>query len=159
MVSSGGTGPWRPRTSSILWQHANGALAVWRMDGGSILGEAYPGVVDGSWQIKGTGDFDGDGRSDILWRDRNGQLAIWFRGDATAAAYPPYRNVPGPGDLSWRIQGVRDFDADGRADILWRHDTGQLAIWLMSGAQFVGDVYPRAVDTAWQVKGTLSGLP
>jgi hypothetical protein len=34
-----------------------------------------------------------------------------------------------------------------------------LAIWLMSGAQFVGDVYPGAVDTSWQVKGTLGGLP
>jgi hypothetical protein len=147
--------------SDILWRHTDGQVAIWRMAGGVRTGESYPGGKDRGlvWTIQGVGDFDGDGRADILWRDRNGQLAIWFRGDATAAAYPSYRNVPGPGDLSWRIQGVRDFDADGRADILWRHDTGQVAIWLMSGAHFVGDVYPRVVDTAWQVKGTLGGLP
>ena len=101
--------------------------AIWRMAGGVRAGESYPGGKDTGlvWTIQNVGDFDGDGRSDILWRARDGQLAIWFRGDAAAAAYPSYRNVPGPVDLAWRIQGVRDFDADGRADILWRSDTGQ----------------------------------
>jgi hypothetical protein len=147
--------------ADILWRSSDGQVAIWRMAGGVRAGASYPGGKDPGlvWTIQGVGDFDGDGRSDILWRDRNGHLAIWFRGDATAAAYPSYRNVPGPVDLSWRIQAVRDFNADGRADILWRHHTGQLSIWMMSGAQFVGDEYPRAVDTAWQIKGTLGGLP
>jgi hypothetical protein len=48
-----------------------------------------------------------------------------------------------------------DYDSDGRADILWRNDRGQLAIWLMAGARFVADVYPRQVDASWQIKGQL----
>jgi hypothetical protein len=147
--------------SDILWRHTDGQVAIWRMAGGVRTGESYPGGKDTGlvWTIQAVGDFDGDGRSDILWRDRNGYLAIWFRGDATAAAYPSYRNLPGPVDLSWRIEGVRDFDVDGRTDILWRHNTGQVGIWKMAGAWFVGDVYPRMVYTDWQIKGTLGGWP
>jgi hypothetical protein len=33
---------------------------------------------------------------------------------------------PGPG---WHVVGVRDMDADGRADLLLQHDTGAAAAW------------------------------
>ncbi|MGH6797712.1 MAG: FG-GAP-like repeat-containing protein, partial [Roseiarcus sp.] len=35
------------------------------------------GVVGASWQIAGTGDFNGDGHSDILWRNSNGDTELW----------------------------------------------------------------------------------
>ena len=31
-----------------------------------------------SWHIQGTGDFNGDGKSDILWQGDDGTPAIWF---------------------------------------------------------------------------------
>ena len=30
-----------------------------------------------SWHVEGTGDFNGDGKSDILWQHDSGQAAIW----------------------------------------------------------------------------------
>jgi hypothetical protein len=30
-----------------------------------------------NWEIKGTDDFNGDGRSDILWQNSDGTPAIW----------------------------------------------------------------------------------
>ena len=144
--------------SDILWRHTNGQVAIWHMAGGVRAGESNPGGNNPvTWAIQGVGDFDGDGRSDILWRDLNGRLAIWFKGEMGRAAYPSYQNVPGPVDLSWQVQGVSDHNADGRADILWRSSNGQVGIWLMAGAQFVGDAYPRLVDNRWQIKGLLLG--
>jgi hypothetical protein len=124
------------------------------MVAGAVVGQAYPGGQDPSlsWQIQGVGDLDGDLRSDILWRDATGLLGIWFGGEIGFDA-PSYQNAHGPGDLSWQIQAIGDFDHDRRDDILWRHTSGQVGIWLMDGVRFVGDDYPRLVDSAWQVMG------
>jgi hypothetical protein len=43
---------------------------------------ANAGQVPSSYHIAGTGDFDGNGRSDILWRNDNGSVAIWDNGQA-----------------------------------------------------------------------------
>jgi Trypsin len=142
--------------ADILWRHSNGQVSIWFMDGGVRVGDSFPGGQDPSlfWKIQAVGDFDGNLRADILWRDANGLLGIWFGGE-TGFDAPSYNNVPGPVDLSWQVQGVGDFDHDGRDDILWRQSNGQVAIWLMDGVRFVGDVYPRWVDTTWQIKGLL----
>ena len=39
------------------------------------VGSFNPGP---SWQIEGTGDFNGDGKSDILWQNDDGTPAIWL---------------------------------------------------------------------------------
>ena len=36
-----------------------------------------------SWQVKGTGDFNGDGKSDILWQGSDGTPAIWMMDGTT----------------------------------------------------------------------------
>jgi hypothetical protein len=142
--------------SDILWQHTNGAVAVWSMAAGLKVKVGYAdGSGLSSWQIQGVGDFDGNGRSDILWRHVGGGLCIWFDGGTAGVAYPTYRNVPGALDMTWQIQGITDFNGDGRADILWRHSLGQPTIWFMSGGQFVGDASPRSVDNTWQIKRLL----
>jgi len=47
-----------------------------------------------------------------------------------------------------------DFDGDGKADILWQHDSGQAGIWFMDGQNLTGsaEVGPNP-GAAWHVKG------
>jgi hypothetical protein len=49
------------------------------MNGTSVLNLAasFVGNVPTVWTIVGTGDFNGDGKSDILWRDTGGNVVIW----------------------------------------------------------------------------------
>ena len=131
--------------ADILWRTDSGALAVWGMNGTQIKFANYlsmsgntVGVPGADWHIAGTGDFDGDGKSDILWRTDSGALAIWMM-DGTAIKSADYtrvgaaqQNAHGP---DWHITRVADYDGDGRSDILWRTDGGALAIWEMNGTQ------------------------
>ena len=39
----------------------------------------------------------------------------------------------------WHNEGVADFGGDGRADVLWRNDSGQVALWTMDGAQITNN--------------------
>ena len=120
------------------------------MDGFAIqAGQSIYQVEDTNWAIAGTGDFNGDGKSDILWRNKStGQDAIWLMdGFAIQAAQVIYQ-VEG---ANWNIAGTGDFNGDGKSDILWRHgSSGQNGMWLMDGftiqaAQFIYQVE----DTNW----------
>jgi hypothetical protein len=42
-----------------------------------------------------------------------------------------------------------DFDADGKADILWRHTAGDVALWLMNGGSVSSTVGLGNVPLAW----------
>jgi hypothetical protein len=55
----------------ILWRNSStGENYLYPMTGNAIKpSEGYlRTVADQDWQVKGTGDYDGDGKADVLWR-------------------------------------------------------------------------------------------
>ena len=46
-----------------------------------------------------------------------------------------------------------DFDADGRADVLWRDATGQLRLWLMDTTPVATGQLPPPADPQWRLEG------
>jgi serralysin len=53
-------------------------------DGTSLMGGGAVGPNPGAdWHVQGTGQFNGDGRSDILWQNDNGQAAVWLMDGTT----------------------------------------------------------------------------
>ncbi len=119
----------------ILWRDTSGNLAIWEMNGTTILNlnTAGLGNVPTVWSVAGIGDFNGDGYADILWRNTStGDLAIWEMNGTTILN----ANTAGIGNVptNWSVVGVGDFNGDGKADILWRNNNnGNVAIWLMNG--------------------------
>ena len=56
---------------------------------------------------------------------------------------------PGP---QWDIEGAGDFNSDTRPDILWQHDNGQVAVWMMDGSAVQSSVLVGAnPGSEWQV--------
>ena len=61
-----------------------------------------------------------------------------------------------PGSLTsgWVIQNVGDFNADGKADILWRNSTtGEVVIWLMNGTTMTSSTSLGNVSSDWSIAG------
>jgi FtsP/CotA-like multicopper oxidase with cupredoxin domain len=51
------------------------------------------------------------------------------------------------------VPTAHDFDGDRASDILWRHDTGTVAAWLMNGAQVARSESLGMVPIAWTIVG------
>jgi hypothetical protein len=60
-------------------------------------------------------------------------------------------HAPVPND--WHIQDIGDYNADGKSDLLWRHDSGQVYIWEMNGLGIAaeGGVPHAPVPSDWHI--------
>ena len=96
--------------------------------------------------VAGVDDFDGDYKDEFAARDLS-----------TGAAYVGNQPITGAATLAltWKLSATGDFNADGKADILWRNTTSQkLVIWTMNGNAKTGNIVPspdQAVDANWEV--------
>jgi hypothetical protein len=58
------------------------------MNGFTLTGYAAVGPNPGpGWRAAGSGDFNGDGKSDILWQHEGGQAAVWMMNGFELAGY------------------------------------------------------------------------
>jgi hypothetical protein len=142
----------------ILWYRpSNGKVAIWYMDGAVRRPESgtLPSLGSLNWRVAGTGDFDGDGRSDVLWRNEaNGGNRLWFMHGTSLDPQDVHLPAVNP---AWVVADIDDFDGDGRADILWRHtDNGRNSLWFMDGAEQRPEsgLLPDITNLNWRVAGT-----
>jgi hypothetical protein len=147
----------------VLWRETGtGATYLWLMNGTQVIGGTgyTSGQADARWAIETTGDFDGDGRADILWRNAGGPdtgaLFVWLM-DGTSIKGATYLD---PISIDWQVQGLGDYNGDGKSDILWRNvnpgavDAGRFYIWMMNGPAVIagtGYTSPQA-DLSWRVE-------
>src|SRR5256712_4812066 len=140
----------------MWWRTSSGENYFFSMIGGHIIAAegSINSVRDQDWQVQGIGDFDGDGRADILWRNLStGENYIWLMNGLSTVSQGSVNFVdPASG---WQVQGIGDFDGDGKADILWRNSsTGENYIYLMNGLTIARPGSINSVsDQAWQVNG------
>ena len=83
--------------SDILWQDTSGEVAIWEMNGTSVIGGGRLGNPGPSWHAIGTGDYYGHGYSDILFQNVSGEVYIWEMNGTSVIGGASLGN-PGP---SW----------------------------------------------------------
>jgi hypothetical protein len=140
--------------SDIAWSDGAGDMAIWLMNGSTILQAGGLGTVPSIWSIIGQRDFNGDGDADLLWRDTSGDLAIWFMNGLTVSSTASLGNVP----ATWTVRGTADLNGDGIGDLLWQDSAGDVAVWFMNGSAVsstasLGTVSP----STWSIVGETTG--
>jgi alpha-tubulin suppressor-like RCC1 family protein len=120
-----------------------GQIVMYLMDGANIVGSGVIFNGDTGWKVAGTGDFNGDYKTDILWRYQetsvspaghpaDGTFALWLMSGLTIQQSGILSGITTGVNL--KAGGVGDFNGDGHADILvWNAASGAATIYLMSG--------------------------
>ena len=142
----------------VLWRNDSGAFTNWlgQASGGFISNDpnAFSNVPT-SWQVAGTGDFNGDGRDDIVWQRTDGAFTEWL-GQANGGFVSNDANAWAVLPTSWRVDGTGDFNGDGKDDILWRRSDGAFTEWLgQDNGGFVSNDANafQNLPISWQIVG------
>jgi hypothetical protein len=145
----------------ILWRHDfSGQNVLWYMNGTVLTSGTFttpPALADVNWKMAGVSDFDLDGRQDILWHHRvSGQVVLWYM-NGSVMVNGTFTTPNGLADTSWRVVAVGDYNADGRPDLVWRHQvTGQIAVWFMDNATLASGTFTNPAsfpDVNWKLVG------
>ena len=117
------TGRWE---NSIIWHAPElGVLGVWT--DGTDNWTQIKGGFSGDWVLKGTGDFNGDGKAEILFdyqgtfytTDINGNLTNLGTGFGSAQG--------------WEFAAIGDFSCDGQDDMILFNNQNGLVVKLEDG--------------------------
>ena len=105
----------------------------------------------------GTGDFNGDGRTDILWRHAtSGQNVVWFL-NGTSLMQGVFLNPSTLPDVNWKMVATGDYNDDGKVDIVFRHAvSGQIVMWFMDGINRTSGTFTNPstlADPNWKIVG------
>ncbi|MEO8428390.1 MAG: VCBS repeat-containing protein [Verrucomicrobiota bacterium] len=141
----------------IVFQHTDGTLAVWFMYGlslvqGVLLSPSNPG--DPRWRVVGTADLTGMGSTDLILQHTDGTLAAWYM-DGTNLVRAALLNPSAPAEPGWRVAGTLDLNRDGKTDLLFQHDDGTVAVWLMDGINLISGQFlnPPNPGPGWRIVG------
>ena len=149
--------------ADLLWRARGGLVHIAFMNGTTVTQWSLIDQFADNVAIMGAGDFNGDGVDDIVWRNMaTGAVSISVMNTSgRVASWLSVGQSPIP--LNVALEGIGDFDNNGRADMLWRNKTsgnsvmsyhnpdGSVASWP------VVSNYIDPVNTAAQRVGDING--
>jgi FG-GAP-like repeat/FG-GAP repeat len=105
---------------------------------GSTSGTGGGGGGGGCTTCGGVGpDLNGDSKPDLVWlNDSTRQAAVWYLGGSQGNIFQGWDWLSSAWNDGWTIVGMRDFNGDGKPDLVWQNDaTQQVVVWYLGGPQ------------------------
>jgi len=147
----------------VLQNTTNGDVYLWTLNGtatgaASVLA-SQSGFVgwrppSANWQVRDTGDFNGDGKSDILLQNSaDGACFAWLLDGTSVIGSGFVGWTPG---AAWVARRGGDFNGDGRGDVLLQNSTtGDCYAWMQNGTTTIDNGFLgwRPPDAGWHSFG------
>ena len=85
----------------------------------------------------GCSDLNGDSKADLVWQnDSTRQAVVWYLGGSQGNIPQGWDWLSSDWITGWTIVGMRDFNGDGKPDLVWQNDaTQQVVVWYLGGPQ------------------------
>jgi hypothetical protein len=138
--------------ADLVLQSTSGDIALWTMNGFTITAGALVGTPGPAWKVVGTGDFNGDDKSDLILQNGDtGDVVVWLMSGPTITVGAV---VAAPG-LPWKMIASGDFDGNGRSDLVLQNSaTGEIAQWQMNGTSITAAGLVASPGNSWVVVGS-----
>lgn len=140
------------KPDGTLWLYSNTGNAT--LVNGRQIGTGW-GIYDA---ISGTGDANGDNMADFVATDGGGTVFFYAGTAMKDLGYEAARKI---GDFGWEafdtLVGTKDFNGDGKADLLARKPGGTLWFYPGNGAGAYG-ASQRIGDFGWDTFNALVGV-
>jgi hypothetical protein len=137
----------------ILFQHTDGTLGVWYLNGVNLVSAAFLNPdrpSDPRWRVVGTGDVNRDTDVDIIFQLDDGTLGIWYLRGASLLA-GGFVNPDNSG-ADWRVAGTIDLNQDGRVDLLLQNRvTSDTGVWYMNGPNLISGGMIMPAGGTWKI--------
>lgn len=135
----------------ILFQHIDGRLSVWFMNGTTYLSHTPLRQVNSVWKARAVADFNNDGSPDIAFQHvQNNRIAIWLMNGTEFIESILVRDGVAP--VNRRLIAARDVNGDSTPDLIFAVADGRISAWTMDGTTFTGGLFlasGRAAGPKW----------
>jgi serralysin len=89
---------------------------------GDTITEPTSFVLPAGWTLRGTADFNNDGRLDVVVTN-SAVGEIWLLNGSTVTSTHSFPGSGTDGWADWYIAGIADLDGDGDKDLIYQHTT------------------------------------
>jgi hypothetical protein len=155
------------KTDILLFNASHQSLEVLQMNGSAVTRSVLVNQLPVGYSVvDAKGDYNGDGKADVMLRDASGNIEVLstrvdqVNGQSVVSAQLNPVNTNGFGVINPDykiIDAHEDFNADGKADILWQNDNpqsvgfGQTWVSLVDGSTLTNTKLLEAYQD-WNVK-------
>ena len=131
----------------VFQRVSDGAVYVWGNSANGLSGHGFAGPTSGmaDWKVIGTGDFNGDQKSDLLFQNtKTGMLFGWNMDGNVIKAGAALSTELG---ASLVAKAVGDFNGDGFSDVVLQRITdGAVYVMDLDGSRPIGT---GVLDSGW----------
>ncbi len=113
----------------------NKKVTIYLMDDTDIIESGAVKSFTSGWKVKGTGDLNGDGKSDIIMHNsKDGRLNVYLMDGINIDQGACVKDFTS----GWRVKGNGDLNGDGKSDIIMHNSKdGRLNVYLMDGTDIL----------------------